>query len=191
MFYIFSQTTNKCIMRCSARPNMDDLASRNLFAVESEINYPASLTILYDQDTETIFCIEQGTEPTSYAMAMEKAQYALQKAQERAPKSVVYHSVSYQTDDASIQKLMLAQFLTPPIYWISENNAIQSLTAADISAILSLAAQNNSAIALYFREIKNSLTQVKSKYEGMQITESEAIDLLNGIIQELEETYTA
>ncbi len=191
MFYIFSQTTNKCIMRCNTQPNMDDLASRNLFAVESEVDYPASLTVLYNPDTETVYCIEQGTEPTSYLMAMEKAQHALKEAQERAPQSVVYHSVTYQTDDASIQKLMLAQFLTPPIYWISENNAIQSLTAADVSAILTLAAQNNSAIALYFREIKNSLVQVKSKYESMQITEENAISLLNGIIQELEEAYTA
>lgn len=49
MFYIFN-TENKCIGYCGAEPNLEDLASRNEYAVESEASYSIGATF----ENETI-----------------------------------------------------------------------------------------------------------------------------------------
>lgn len=49
MFYIFN-AENKCIGYCSAEPNLEDLATRNEYAVESDNSYSIGATF----ENETI-----------------------------------------------------------------------------------------------------------------------------------------
>lgn len=49
MFYIFN-AENKCIGYCSAEPNLEDLATRNEYAVESDDSYSIGATF----ENETI-----------------------------------------------------------------------------------------------------------------------------------------
>ena len=57
MFYIFN-AENKCIGYCSAEPNLEDLATRNEYAVESEDSYNIGATFENETIVEPIIIID-------------------------------------------------------------------------------------------------------------------------------------
>lgn len=57
MFYIFN-AENKCIGYCSAEPNLEDLATRNEYAVESEASYSIGATFENETIVEPVVTVD-------------------------------------------------------------------------------------------------------------------------------------
>ena len=57
MFYIFN-AENKCIGYCGAEPNLEDLASRNEYSVESEASYSIGATFENETIVEPITIVD-------------------------------------------------------------------------------------------------------------------------------------
>lgn len=176
MFLIFDRL-NKCIASCSAKPNREDLDSRQEFYVEYDVENLNDLQ--YEYKNGKVKKIETKQTIDEKIEEIKKEITSIEK--ELSSSNIVYKNHSYQTCDNSISKLMIAQN-SDNIEWFDSDNNGHILTSEDIKNILSMIAERNTNIYKASRDVKDDIAMIYNNFKENKITENDAFEMLNNTL---------